>query len=52
MSESERAGDKGGDEQSKGSYAGIKAISSFDDMGLKDDLLRGIYAYGMLAPAI
>ena len=24
----------------------IKVIESFDDMGLSEDLLRGIYAYG------
>ena len=37
--------DKGGKQE--GSYAGIKAVTSFDEMGLKDDLLRGIYAYGL-----
>lgn len=25
----------------------IEVLSSFDTMGLKEDLLRGIYAYGM-----
>ena len=24
----------------------VKVISTFDQMGLRDDLLRGIYAYG------
>lgn len=26
---------------------GVKVIESFEDMGLKDDLLRGIYDFGM-----
>jgi ATP-dependent RNA helicase len=30
---------------------GVKAIKSFDDMGLKDDLLRGIYQYGYEKPS-
>lgn len=25
----------------------VEVLSSFDSMGLKEDLLRGIYAYGM-----
>jgi ATP-dependent RNA helicase len=29
----------------------IKAVPSFDSMGLKDDLLRGIYAYGFEKPS-
>jgi translation initiation factor 4A len=28
-----------------------KVVSSFDDMGLRDDLLRGIYAYGFEKPS-
>jgi translation initiation factor 4A len=28
-----------------------KVVSSFDDMGLKEDLLRGIYAYGFEKPS-
>ncbi len=24
---------------------GVKVVNSFDDMGLKEDLVRGIYAY-------
>ena len=28
------------------SSADVKVVSSFDQMGLKEDLLRGIYAYG------
>ena len=26
---------------------GVEVVPTFDQMGLKDDLLRGIYAYGM-----
>lgn len=29
----------------------VKVIHSFDKMGLKDDLLRGIYAYGFEKPS-
>jgi ATP-dependent RNA helicase len=30
---------------------GVKVIKSFDDMGLREDLLRGIYAYGFEKPS-
>ena len=30
---------------------GIEPIASFDRMGIKDDLLRGIYAYGFEKPS-
>eukprot|EP00252_Welwitschia_mirabilis_P011832 TRINITY_DN262_c0_g1_i1.p1 TRINITY_DN262_c0_g1~~TRINITY_DN262_c0_g1_i1.p1 ORF type:complete len:224 (-),score=24.57 TRINITY_DN262_c0_g1_i1:187-858(-) len=30
---------------------GVEAISSFDQMGIKDDLLRGIYQYGFEKPS-
>lgn len=30
---------------------GVEAILSFDQMGIKDDLLRGIYAYGFEKPS-
>lgn len=30
---------------------GIEPITSFDRMGIKDDLLRGIYAYGFEKPS-
>jgi hypothetical protein len=30
----------------------VKIYSSFDSMGLREDLLRGIYAYGMFLPCI
>lgn len=26
---------------------GVKVVESFEDMGLKEDLLRGIYDFGM-----
>jgi ATP-dependent RNA helicase len=29
----------------------VKAVSTFDEMGLKEDLLRGIYAYGFEKPS-
>lgn len=28
-----------------------KIVESFDDMGLKEDLLRGIYGYGFVKPS-
>jgi len=30
---------------------GVEPILSFDQMGIKDDLLRGIYAYGFEKPS-
>ena len=30
---------------------GVKVISSFDNMGLKEELLRGLYAYGFEKPS-
>jgi ATP-dependent RNA helicase len=33
------------------SSSGLSAISSFDAMGLKEELLRGIYAYGFEKPS-
>lgn len=30
---------------------GVEPISSFDEMGIKDDLLRGIYNYGFEKPS-
>ncbi|XP_006650261.1 eukaryotic initiation factor 4A-III homolog A-like [Oryza brachyantha] len=30
---------------------GVEVISSFDQMGIRDDLLRGIYAYGFEKPS-
>lgn len=30
---------------------GVKVINSFDQMGLKEDLLRGLYAYGFEKPS-
>ncbi|MQL90350.1 hypothetical protein Taro_022940 [Colocasia esculenta] len=30
---------------------GVEAITSFDQMGIRDDLLRGIYAYGFDKPS-
>lgn len=31
--------------------AGVEVISSFDRMGIREDLLRGIYAYGFEKPS-
>lgn len=30
--------------------ATVQVVPTFDSMGLRDDLLRGIYAYGMQLP--
>lgn len=30
---------------------GVKVFSSFDQMGLKEELLRGLYAYGFEKPS-
>ena len=30
----------------------VEVISSFQSMGIKEDLLRGIYAYGNVVPLI
>lgn len=30
---------------------GVEVISSFDQMGIKEDLLRGIYSYGFEKPS-
>ncbi len=30
---------------------GVKVVTSFDNMGLKEDLLRGIYGYGFEKPS-
>lgn len=30
---------------------GVEAVTSFDQMGIRDDLLRGIYAYGFEKPS-
>jgi translation initiation factor 4A len=29
----------------------VQAVASFDEMGLQDELLRGIYAYGFEKPS-
>jgi ATP-dependent RNA helicase len=30
---------------------GVKVVTSFDHMGLKEELLRGLYAYGFEKPS-
>jgi hypothetical protein len=43
------ASSSGGGASASGSYessSGIEAVGTFDGMGLKEELLRGIYAYG------
>ncbi|RRT37006.1 hypothetical protein BHE74_00028833 [Ensete ventricosum] len=30
---------------------GVEAVASFDQMGIRDELLRGIYAYGFEKPS-
>jgi len=42
---------KDGVKDDKGDKTELKVATSFDDMGLKDDLLRGIYAYGFEKPS-
>lgn len=32
--------------------AGVQVVPTFDSMGLRDDLLRGIYAYGEVTPPL
>jgi len=41
----------GGDSGAYQSSAGIEAVATFDGMGLKEELLRGIYAYGFEKPS-
>jgi len=51
-SDKEEAGKKEGPKDDKGdNKTELKIATSFDDMGLKDDLLRGIYAYGFEKPS-
>jgi translation initiation factor 4A len=42
---------KGEDGEKKDTTTWDKIVTSFDDMNLKDDLLRGIYAYGFEKPS-
>ena len=39
------------DETAYESSAEVNVVASFEDMGLKEDLLRGIYAYGFQNPS-
>jgi len=48
--EGEEGANEGDAEQSYGTNWD-KVVTSFDDMGLRDDLLRGIYAYGFEKPS-
>jgi ATP-dependent helicase YprA (DUF1998 family) len=45
----EETGEGKEEEEAEGNWD--KVVASFDDMGLKDDLLRGIYAYGFEKPS-
>jgi translation initiation factor 4A len=49
----DRKDEQGGEEGEGKEYATNwdKVVSSFDDMGLREDLLRGIYAYGFEKPS-
>ena len=40
-----------GDQDFYETSAGVKVVSSFDDMGLKEELVRGIYAYNFEKPS-
>jgi len=44
------AGDEGGDKKDEIDW-NQKIVTSFDDMDLRDELLRGIYAYGFEKPS-
>ncbi|KNC81339.1 eukaryotic initiation factor 4A-III [Sphaeroforma arctica JP610] len=44
-------GDKNSDKLRFETSNGVQIISHFDDMGFKDDLIRGIYAYGFEKPS-
>ena len=46
---SRASGGKGGGGKRDGDFetsAAVKPVDSFDSMGLSEDLIRGIYAYG------
>jgi len=52
MSEEKRGkGEKNDGKEYFQSSKNLKIVDSFDNMGLKDDLLRGIYAYGFEKPS-
>mmetsp|Transcript_749 Transcript_749/g.940 ORF Transcript_749/g.940 Transcript_749/m.940 type:complete len:402 (+) Transcript_749:85-1290(+) len=52
MSEEKRSkGEKKEGKEYFQSSKNLKIVDSFDNMGLKDDLLRGIYAYGFEKPS-
>eukprot|EP00955_Chlamydomonas_euryale_P036607 350494-Chlamydomonas_euryale.AAC.14 len=40
-----------GDEHQFETSKGVKVVTNFDKMGLKEDLLRGLYAYGFEKPS-
>ncbi len=40
-----------GDEPMFETSKGVRVLTSFDQMGLKDELLRGLYAYGFEKPS-
>jgi len=45
---------KGDDDEGKGSYYEAnwdESVDKFDDMGLKEEVLRGIYGYGFNKPS-
>lgn len=43
--------DEGVEEPQFETSKGVKVVSSFDHMKLKEDLLRGLYAYGFEKPS-
>lgn len=47
----ESGGEEGSASSGRGKFK-VEAIESFDDMDLKEELLRGIYAYGFERPSV
>ncbi|BBN67762.1 eukaryotic initiation factor 4A-III [Prunus dulcis] len=50
-SERQRSGMASDEKMGRVTSGGIEPITSFDEMGLKDDVLRGIYQYGYEKPS-
>ena len=46
-----RRGLEGEDEQDFETSKGVRVVTSFDAMGLREDLLRGLYQYGFEKPS-
>ena len=42
---------RGGDTTQFETSAGVNVVATFDAMGIREDLLRGLYAYGFEKPS-